>query len=158
MKTALLLIWLISTSVYADTTLCKSDDIVVFSCNIKKKKLSVCKHKNKIIYKYGVKNKVELQINSKPIYSYEQFVRANYEEHLRFHNKGYDYIVYSNEFMEYDKTPYDGTARYVSHNGVYVLKNNKLLTRLECKKTYPSMKGIHSLQHSVQKEKYTGYY
>ena len=143
--------------IYAKTALCNNGDIVVFSCDIKKKTLSVCKHKKQIIYKYGTKNKIELKIKSKPRYSYRQFARANYEEHLRFYNKGYDYIVYSGEFMEYKKTPYDKTAHYVEHNGVYVVKNKKVISKLKCNKKYPHMKGLDKIGNSVLKEKYIGY-
>ena len=157
MKKILFPIILLLSFAYAETTLCNNSDVVVFSCDIKKKKLSVCKHKNQIIYKYGTKNKIELKIKSKPRYSYRQFVRANYEEHLRFYNKGYDYIVYSSEFMEYEKSPYDKTAHYVEHNGVYVVKNKKLLATLRCTKTYPHMKWIGNIGNNAIKEKYIGY-
>jgi len=141
---------------YADTTLCTKSDEVVFSCDIKKKKLSVCKQNNhEVIYRYGTPYKVELEIKSKPKYSYEQFIRANYEEHLRFHNKGYDYIVYANEFLEYDKHPNDGTQRYVEHSGVYVVKNKKLLARLACNKLYKNMMG--NMSKDILKEQYIGY-
>ena len=158
MKIVLLVIGLMFSLLYADTTLCSKGDTVVFSCDIKKKKLSVCKYNgSQFVYRYGTRNKVELEIMAKPRLSSEQFIRVNYEEHLRFHNKGYDYIVYSNELMEYEKDPYDGTARYVEHSGVYVVKNKNVLAKLTCNKICPYMKGIGNIGNSILKEKYIGY-
>jgi hypothetical protein len=159
MKKVLMIALLLINTVYADSTLCSANDEVVFSCDIKQKKLSVCKHKNRkqVIYRYGTPYKVELEIRSKPFFSSEQFVRANYENHLRFHNKGYDYIVYSNEFLEYDRHPNDGTAHYVEHHGVYVAKENRLLVKLTCNKVYSRMLGIESVASSVFDESYNSY-
>lgn len=142
--------------VLEDKTLCSSSDVVVLSCNIKQKILSVCQQKNnKFVYKYGKPHKVELTISSKPLYSHNQFVRANVESRLRFHNKGYDYIVYSNNLFTYDKHPNDGTGVYKAGHGVYVLKNNKLLADLKCNKTYPYMEDIYKLRNSFRHEKYS---
>ncbi len=136
-------------------TLCSSGDVVVLSCNIKQKILSVCHQKNnKFVYKYGKPHKVELSISSSPLFSHNQFIRVNVETRLRFHNKGYDYIVYSNDFFTYDKHPNDGTGVYKAGHGVYVVKNNKLLTNLKCKKTYPYMKDMYKFKNSFRHEKY----
>jgi len=159
MRNILMIVTLLASVMYADTTLCSNDSKVVLSCEIKKKKLSVCKYKNnQIIYRYGTSHKVELEIKSKPSFSSMQFVRANYENHLRFHNKGYDYVVYSNEFLEYDKHPNDGTARYVEHSGLYVVKKKKVLAKLTCNKMYNKMIGIGNASKGVLEETYIGYY
>lgn len=137
-------------------TLCSSSDTVVLSCNIKQKILSVCQQKNnKFVYKYGKPHKVELTISSRPLFSHNQFVRANVESRLRFHNKGYNYIVYSNDLFTYDKHPNDGTGVYKAGHGVYVVKNNKLLANIKCTKTYPNMKGIYNSKDSFRHEKYS---
>jgi hypothetical protein len=152
MRKFLLFIVILFSFVHADETLCSNSDVVVLSCNIKQKTLSVCHQKdNKFVYKYGKSHKVELTISSRPLYSHNQFVRANVESRLRFHNKGYDYIVYSNDFFTYDKHPNDGTGVYKAGHGVYVVKNNKLLAELKCNKIYPHMKDIYSFRH----EKYS---
>jgi len=159
MKKVLWVFSLLLSFIYADTTLCGKDDMVILSCDIKKKKLSICKQDNqKVVYKYGTLNKIELEINTVPWISSEQFIRANYEEHLRFHNKGYDYIVYANEFLVYDRHPNDGTQHYVEHHGVYVVKNKKLLVKLTCNKIYPHMKGFGKVGNGARKENYIGYY
>jgi len=143
-------------SVLADETLCSSSDDVVLSCNIKQKILSVCHQKdNKFVYKYGKPHKVELTISSRPLYSHNQFIRMNVESRLRFHNKGYDYIVYSNDLFTYDKHPNDGTGVYKSGHGIYVVKNNKLLATLKCNKTYPYMEDIYRFRDSFRHEKYS---
>ncbi len=143
-------------SVLADETLCSNSDVVVLSCNIKQKILSVCHQKdNKFVYKYGKPHNVELTISSRPLYSHNQFIRANEESRLRFHNKGYDYIVYSNDLFTYDNNPYDGTGRYEAGHGVYVVKNNKLLADLKCNKTYPDMGDIYSFRDNFEHEKYS---
>ncbi len=105
-----------------------------------------------MVYRYGRSHKVELEIKSKPKFSSTQFIRAAYEGHLRFHNKGYDYIVYSNELYNGDKT-----GGYTEHHGVYVVKNKKVLAKLTCKKTYSHMKGIDNTGNDVLKETYIGY-
>ena len=154
----LLIVGLSFGFVYANITLCSRNEAVIFSCDMKKKKLSVCKKNHyQYVYRYGTRKKVELEITAKPKFSSEQFIRAQYESHLRFHNKGYDYIVYSNELLVYDKNPYDETAHYEEHNGVYVVKDRKVLVKLRCKKMYPYMKGISSIINYVPKEKYIGY-
>ena len=156
MKKILLLVTVLFGFAYADETLCAQDDVVIFSCDIKQKKLSVCQQKDSaFVYRYGKPHKVELTITSSPSYSHRQFVRANVESRLRFHNKGYDYIVYSNSLFEYDNHPYDGTGAYRSGYGVYVVKNNKLLAELKCRKTYPYMEDMFKFRNSFKQEKYS---
>jgi len=152
MMKILLVVGLLTCFTYADTTLCEKGDMVVFSCDIKKKKLSICKGRNqRIVYKYGTQHKVELEINKNPKYSHRQFVKANEEFHLRFHNKGYDYVVYTNELM-------NNAGGYKEHAGVYVVKDTKVLTRLTCRKMNDgNMIGIASTGKGVLKETYIGY-
>ena len=103
--------------------LCNQEDDVIFSCEIKKKNVSVCQQKNSTLtYKYGSSKKTELEIKSKPYLSSIMHPGGG-GAHLRFQNKEYSYIVYS--FIRGIKEKTEGA-------GIYILKSNKLLVGLEC--------------------------
>lgn len=143
---------------YADTTLCQKDDTIVFSCDIKQKKLAVCqKQDGKTVYRYGTPENVELTIDSPPFYSHEHYIRANVAAHLRFHNKGYNYIIYETEFFEYENNPNDDTGKYVQRNGVYVVKNDKLLANLECNNINTNALGIGNQKNKFKQEEFIRY-
>jgi len=138
-------------------TLCKPGEKTIFSCDTGGKKLSVCRKSSKVSYRYGKPHHTELEISSRPYYSSRQFSRASTESHLRFHNRGYDYVIYSKEIYEYKNHPNDGTGRYNTYDGLYVVKNGRVITKKSCRRIYPHALGIERVGRYAKKEPFEEY-
>ncbi len=124
-------------------SLCEKSEKVVFTCEIKKKKLSVCQPKDGlVIYRYGTLQKKELTLRSKPYFSSTMHPGGG-GAHIRFQNNQYSYIVYS--FIR-------GINEKIEGAGVYVLKNDKLLVDLECTGFEDDIYGIRTVEGYIEEE------
>jgi len=112
----------------AESTLCASDENIIFSCELKNKKIvSVCSsnsHKQgHMDYRFGKKSKVELSYSANTQLPTQKFHRgeivyANNSEDVLWFKKGhYRYTVYS---------PTRGAP------GLSIALNGDVITRLEC--------------------------
>jgi hypothetical protein len=112
----------------AESTLCASDENIIFSCELKNKKIvSVCSSsspkQDHIDYRFGKKSKVELSYSANTQLPTQKFHRGeivyanNSEDVLWFKKGNYRYTVYS---------PIRGDP------GLSVALNGDVITRLEC--------------------------
>lgn len=99
--------------------LCKAGEEIIFAFQVKNGKwVSICKEKNGnyIVYRFGTKDKVEMQYPAKPdSNSWQQFTFQGYMRgggkqnaamrfgYLNFNNNGVDYEVYDTWSSEDDK-------------------------------------------------------
>ncbi|WP_198403264.1 hypothetical protein [Acidovorax delafieldii] len=114
-------------------SLCSADEIVFLSCSLGHKLLSVCASKDLssdrgyIEYRFGKQNLIELRYPDKSLPPKQAFTflalgtGQAVENSLRFRNGEYTYTVYS-----------VGGRTFEDH-GVYVRKDNALISRQACR-------------------------
>ena len=120
-------------------SLCKSTEHVVFTCKLKNKLASVCASENLnktsgyIQYRFGDKQKIQLQVPSKKI---EDRINVSYEtqaagasgirDTLQFQSGNYYYQVYSSSYRS-DKVSENGSSIWVSEDSVSARNQNREL-------------------------------
>lgn len=121
-------------------SLCLADEIVVFSCQIGNKTVSMCAssdltwEKGSLYYVFGTSKKIELRYPQELEHPKLNFMRgiyyhANKEkgEFISFKNNGVRYSVYSTDLPEWTK------------QGVFIDKNGELIKDLPCNKIEPTL-------------------
>jgi len=81
---------------------CRRSERVIYACNFGDRRVAVCATDNRLSYRFGDARRTDLEIDSRPGH-----VRAHTggvvgggggrQEHIRFSNNGYQYIVHSME-------------------------------------------------------------
>lgn len=84
----------------AEAPACRRSERVIYACNFGDRKVAVCATDNRLSYRFGDARRTDLEIDSRPGH-----VRAHTggvvgggggrQEHIRFSNNGYQYIVHS---------------------------------------------------------------
>ena len=84
----------------AEAPACRRSERVIYACNFGDRKVAVCATDNRLSYRFGDARRTDLEIDSRP-----NHVRAHTggvigggggrQEHIRFSNNGYQYIVHS---------------------------------------------------------------
>jgi len=136
----------------AAPSLCQSGESVLYSCPFARGTGSVCMGGGHLHYRFGKPGQVAIDIVNKPDWSNVHMGSLvghglNAEDHIRFTNRGTDYIVY------------DGTAGPSSDRaagarvlaGVEVRKDGRLLQRDKCMlpKEGSLLESQGSIQHST---------
>jgi hypothetical protein len=140
-------------------SLCTPEETVIFQCDLKAKRLSLCASKDfsanggTLQYRYGVPAKIELLYPESPQPARDRFFFSSTgysgggEAHIRFTNAGYDYLLFDRtvrtgfgsgpnnpEFTSGVVTRRNGTIvsrRLCSNNGAIVSKAYENLPREE---------------------------
>lgn len=122
-----------------NTTLCKPQEAVVFSCHIHKKIVSICSSGadseigSYMQYRFGLPDGIEMRLPNVPSSPTSSFHGARIESnngrdatgYLRINNGSYSYIVYQ-------ATSYDGDRP----GGLVVEKDGKIISRQMCNESY----------------------
>jgi hypothetical protein len=84
----------------AEAPACRRSERVIYACNFGDRRVAVCATDNRLSYRFGDARRTDLEIDSRPGH-----VRAHTggvvgggggrQEHIRFSNNGYQYIVHS---------------------------------------------------------------
>lgn len=84
----------------AEAPACRRSERVIYACNFGDRKVAVCATDSRLSYRFGDARRTDLEIDSRPGH-----VRAHTggvvgggggrQEHIRFSNNGYQYIVHS---------------------------------------------------------------
>jgi hypothetical protein len=142
----------LSAPAYSNSSLCKTAEEVVFSCQVENgKSVSVCATRfspegANIAYRFGSENGIELELvadtsrKSPPIeHNWASGTRA-YSYFVRFYSGEFSYTIQNH----WDGCPGPGETRckkYSDFTGVLVSRSEKLLARHTCK---PNSIGIDS--------------
>ncbi|MGL5452520.1 MAG: hypothetical protein ACRDBT_08985 [Aeromonas sp.] len=117
----------------AQTSLCQSQEEVLFACSTGKKIISVCAsddfsaHSGYVQYRFGTKKKIELAFPEQPGHpsTFATGGTITYAgggaAYMRFNNGAHSYVVYSGMGRGWDK------------QGVVVEKRGKMLVNILCK-------------------------
>lgn len=117
---------------FEDKTLCDTKEQTIFSCETENNKvISICDNKNNTLsYKYGIRGKIDLEFSSKEkeninnFFKYHKFENSNIEKNeIEFNINKYNYTIYK-YFRNNDTLN--------SYSGIYIEKNNKFLSNIEC--------------------------
>lgn len=124
-------------------SLCVADEIPVFTCRIGKNIASICASKvldesrGYLQYRFGTRNKVELDIPPKqtykpPMVGYMNATCAScYANYVRFTNGEYRYYVFNASARGPDD-PRTGASTRNEPSGVVVMKNDKTIYSRRC--------------------------
>lgn len=112
-----------------ERTLCENEEKTLFSCEAETGKvISVCNNSNNTVsYKYGVPEKIDLEYSSKE--------NEDINKYFKLHNISHRGSLNELEFNigKYNYTIFKYYADFqISHSGVGVYKNDKLLTIIKC--------------------------
>ena len=125
---------LISSLLFNSNTLatgyCEEQEVLAFSCDFESKSASVCVNKeNQVIYRFTNDAKIELEIES-AVHLSRTIYSGGGEVNLTFTNGEYKYVVFKKDIR--GERQADGIRPMIELSGIYVVKNSKLLTTLEC--------------------------
>lgn len=124
-----------SFNTFGASTLCQSDEKVIFSCSTKKKLISVCASKNLsansgyLQYRIGLLNKLEMEYpethkEANGLFEYfTTFHNAESSQFLSFKKDIYEYTVFSR---------HDHTVSDEEGEGVDVSRNGSLISTVKC--------------------------
>jgi hypothetical protein len=124
-------------------SLCIGEEVVVFTCPLKEKRVSVCasldadKKVKALMYRFGRPNKIEVEIpkdskNSVGAFSYNHILLASaWSSYLRIQNGQYRYYVYSASVRGPDD-PKSGASTRSEPSGVVALLKDKILFEGRC--------------------------
>lgn len=120
-----------SLSSTANESLCIDEAEIIFQCETKSGKIiSICGEEERVIYKYGFQEMVELELSSDVYLSKQSFSGWNEAMVFSFNNNKYDYHVYG--LYTQDLNKYDLPS---FKSGVYVEKNKVGFNSVECKES-----------------------
>lgn len=84
----------------AEAPVCRRGERVIYACDFGPRRVAVCANDNRLSYRFGDARRTDLEIDSRPGH-----VRAHvggvvgggggHQNHIRFSNNGYQYIVHS---------------------------------------------------------------
>lgn len=92
------------------TSLCRVDELIVYSCRFAKKLGSVCLGQGTLAYRFGRPSKPEIAIENAPDWS-NVHTGANYsqagltQQHIRFTKGAIHYVVHAGETGSLNETP-----------------------------------------------------
>ena len=124
-------------------SLCTGEEVVVFTCELKEKKASVCalldsdKKVKALSYRYGIPHNIEIEISrdsktSAGSISYSHTSSASaWNSYLKFQNGQHRYYVYSASARGPDD-PKSGASTRAEPSGVVVFRNDKVIFDRRC--------------------------
>ena len=128
----------------ANNSLCFIGEKQTFSCDIKDKVVSICEtDKQNFFYRYGTREKIEMNISTNLNYSSATFSGGG-ESRLTFNNGAFDYVVFS---AIYSLGP--STLEKDMKAGIIIVKEGSEVNRLLC--TDPVYAGFELSSESSKK-------
>ena len=120
----------VNTSVAAsNNSLCFVGEKQTFLCAIKNKTVSICEtDKQDFFYRYGTREKIEMNIASNLNYS-STIVSGDGESRLTFNNAAFDYVVFSATYSLGPSTPEKDMKA-----SIIIVKDGSEVNRLLCTK------------------------
>jgi hypothetical protein len=119
---------------------CRRGERVIYACDFGTRRVAVCAVDNRLSYRFGDARRTDLEIDSRPghVRAYVGGVvggGGGYQNHIRFTNNGYQYIVQSTEAGPLTDAP--GTRS----SGVVVMHGEgdraPVVRRLDCPRAGP---------------------
>lgn len=116
----------------AAPNLCKANEQPLYSCNTGRRIGSICGDKDRVVYRFGTAQRVELELTPTPQWDNVRVGtvvgqgRGGFQEHVRFSSGPYHYVLYHGQNGELTDTP--GHI----YSGISVLKGQRTLSSLSC--------------------------
>ncbi|RZJ42628.1 MAG: hypothetical protein EON86_07175 [Brevundimonas sp.] len=94
----------------AAAPVCRRDERVIYACDFGSRRVAVCATDKRLSYRFGDARRTDLEIDSRPghIRAFAGGVvggGGGHQNHLRFSNNGYQYIVHSMEAGSLTESP-----------------------------------------------------